>query len=204
MHDICPFPRTWADAYEALLERWNEAAGGSPGPPRPLILAGWAYSNDVDKQRRWQQTVQWARGRGWDDLVRIPPEAMYRVHEPTDYPIGPGGGPMYLDWDFTPKRTPADQECQHALDVLTGAWDSIAAEVAHATWPLRFSGAKRRRLVVLADRAVTPPWGGWDWLAPGETRRTFTRFRQRVNAAIARLHVDHIDFDARGEFPRRR
>jgi hypothetical protein len=203
MHDVCPYPRIWADVHQALIKRWEAVRDGSPEPPNPLILAGWAYSNDVEKQRRWQRTVEWARERGWDDLVRIAPEAMYRVQALTDYTVGPGGGPMYLDWDFTPKRAPSDQECQHALDVLMEAWDSIAAEMAHATWPLRFSGAKRRRLVVLADRMVTPPWGGWGWRAAGEARRAFTRFRQRVNAAIAPLHVDHIDFDARQEFPRR-
>ena len=40
-----------------------------PPPPVPLILAGWAYSNDVEKRSRWQETLAWADHHGLGTLL---------------------------------------------------------------------------------------------------------------------------------------
>ena len=63
------------------------------------------------------------------------------------------------------------------------------------TKPLRFTGKKKRRLVVRADEKHAPPWGGWNALAPGENRRAFTHLRSAINRAISPLQVDQIDFE---------
>jgi hypothetical protein len=38
-------------------------------PPKPLILAGWAYSSDLEKAQRWGETVAWASSNGCASLV---------------------------------------------------------------------------------------------------------------------------------------
>lgn len=68
---ICPFPNRWNEIYEDLKKEhetsiMNIISGGAvkncsvDGPPTPLILNGWVFSNDNDKQKRWQETLQWA------------------------------------------------------------------------------------------------------------------------------------------------
>jgi hypothetical protein len=47
----------------------------------PLILAGWAYSNDVEKRDRWQETLDWADRHGVADFVNVSPKNMYSVNE---------------------------------------------------------------------------------------------------------------------------
>src|SRR5208337_1649632 len=82
------------------------------------------------------------------------------------------------------------------MDTLLSHWSEIVGnELASITRPLVFTGRKARRLLVLADSAITPPWGGWSHLSIQESeRRTFTRFRAAINKAIAPHEVDHIDF----------
>jgi hypothetical protein len=38
-------------------------------PPKPLILAGWAYSSDLEKAHRWDETVAWANYNGCAEIV---------------------------------------------------------------------------------------------------------------------------------------
>lgn len=81
------------------------------------------------------------------------------------------------------------------IEHLRANWDEVAGhELGRVTSPLRFEGAKRRRLVVLASSDASPPWGNWYSLARDERRRLFTRFRAAVNATITPHAVDHIDF----------
>ena len=71
----------------------------------------------------------------------------------------------------------------------------VGNEIGNITRPLAFTGEKARRLLVFADAAFTPPWGGWSYLSKQETeRRTFAHFRAAINKAIAPHEVDHIDF----------
>ena len=62
-----------------------------PSPPKPLVLAGWAYSNDVEKMRCWEETVAWARVNGCADVIEISEQDFYYVEEPTSYAVGPMG-----------------------------------------------------------------------------------------------------------------
>lgn len=172
-----------------------------PYPPVPLILAGWACSNDVEKMKRWEETVAWARINGCGDFVQIPDKDSYYVDEPTSYTVGPMGGPMYRPWDFKGKdRLPPNQVAEH-IETLKYRWQEIVGpEHARVTSPLGFTGAKARRLLIQADAKVRPPWGGWTQLSAVKSeRRSFTSFRASVNKAIAPHEVDHVDFITAGD-----
>lgn len=156
------------------------------------------FTNDVEKRMRWQETIAWAGANGCSPLVEgIREEDFYQVHEPTAYDeIGPLGGPCYRPWDFEAKTRPSHEDIVKHLNYLKSYWPDIASpELAALTSPLRFTGRKKRLLVVSAQFRTEPPWGSWIDLSPVESkRRLFTRFRSAVNKAIAPHEVDHIDF----------
>jgi hypothetical protein len=91
--NICPKPERWQEVYETLTARYSEQAI-SKAPPKPLILAGWACSNDVEKADRWRETVLWAEQNGFSELTKIDSDDWYSVEQPSSYEIGPLGGPM--------------------------------------------------------------------------------------------------------------
>ena len=193
--DICPRPPVWAAIHERLVAA-SRGATAMPEPPRPLILAGWAATNDVEKQRRWQETLAWATRHGFSTLIGgLPRSSMYCVEHPSEHQVGPKGGPMYLDWTFTPKPKPSALERSAALETLRRDWSAVAGpELAATTMPLRLTGSKGRRLLVAASDEAEPPWGTWTSRHSDERRSHFTKFRAAINAAIAPLAVDHIDF----------
>ena len=197
MKRICPNPMPWHEAFEQLTKSAQLQPCAPPSPPKPLILAGWAYSNDVEKMQRWEETVDWAVKNGCANLVsEIPDSDFYFVENPTSYTVGPLDGPMYRAWDFEVKSRPPSEKIAHLIDVLLSRWSEIVGnELASITRPLAFTGEKARRLLVLANAVTTPPWGGWAHLSAHELeRRTFTHFRAAINKAIAPHEVDHIDF----------
>jgi hypothetical protein len=197
MKRICPKPMLWHEAFERVINYAQSHSCTPPSPPKPLILGGWAYSNDIEKLQRWQETVAWSAKNECAELVSgIPDHDFYFVEEPTSYAVGPFGGPMYRPWDFETKARPPSEHIAAYMDTLRSRWSEIVGvELAGITRPLAFTGEKARRLLVLADGTVTPPWGGWLHLSEEESaRRTFTRFRTDVNNAIAPHEVDHIDF----------
>ena len=194
---VCPQPDAWVRVHAALKRAWEEAGRRAPPPPVPLILTGWCCTNDLEKAQRWRETVAWARGHNFEHLVPdLRGEDKYCVEELTTYEVGPYGGPMYLPWSFHSKAVPDVDSVTAALSILLKNWPSIVgSNLGQMTKPLRFTGQKKRRLVVKADAEQIPPWGGWNHLAPGEERRAFTRLRSAINQAIAPLVVDHIDFE---------
>jgi hypothetical protein len=110
---ICPKPDTWVELHRRL-QAAAKASPSIPPPPVPLILAGWIYSNDVEKRKRWQETLAWADRHGLGTLLSdIPDDLMDVVSDPSDDRIGPLGGPMKLDWSFDPKpdvMSPVEKE----------------------------------------------------------------------------------------------
>jgi hypothetical protein len=197
MKSICPNPIPWSRAFERLTEYSRLHQCIPPSPPTPLILAGWAYSNDVEKLRRSEETVAWGVTNGCAELVAgIPDQEFLFVDAPTDYAVGPLGGPMYRAWDLEKKERPRSQQLAQRLETLRRDWSQIAGqELAKFMRPLNFAGEKARRLVVFADRVGKPPWGEWSHLSANEAdRRSFTRLRAAINQAIAPHEVDHIDF----------
>jgi len=197
MKRICPNPMPWHVAFKRLSNYARLHYCTPPSPPEPLILAGWAYSNDVEKMRRWEETVAWAENNGCIEFVSgIPDQDFYFVDNPTSYTVGPLGGPMYRVWDFETKNRPSSEQIAQHMDTLLSQWPEIVGrELASITRPLAFTGKKARRLLVLASDAATPPWGAWMHLSTQESkRRTFTIFRAAINKAIVPHEVDHIDF----------
>jgi hypothetical protein len=84
MKRICPNPMPWNEAFKRLTEFAQLHPCAPPSPPKPLILAGWAYSNDVEKMRRWEETVAWAAKNGCANLMSgIPDSDFYFVEKPT-------------------------------------------------------------------------------------------------------------------------
>jgi hypothetical protein len=63
-------------------------------PPKPLILAGWVYSNDIQKLEVWEKTVAWANANGCPELAVVPDKDFYSADNPTSYRIGPLGEPL--------------------------------------------------------------------------------------------------------------
>lgn len=91
---ICPNPVAWNNIYKQLQAFALSHPCVPPAPPVPLVLAGWAYSNDVEKRDRWSQTVSWATLNGCPELTMVPEVDLYSTGAPTSYQIGPLGGPM--------------------------------------------------------------------------------------------------------------
>lgn len=194
---ICPHPKQWNDIFGRLLDYADRHACSPDRPPTPLILGGWWASNDTEKMLRWRETVIWATANGCLEIVEDIPEVdFYQVDKPSTYSIGPLGGPCYRAWDFEPKVRPSQRDISERLDYLSAHWTDIAGpDLASVTRPLKFTGSKARRLLVHADRAEAPPWGGWMLLSSDESkRRAFTRFRSAINKAVAPHEVDHIEF----------
>lgn len=197
MKQICPKPIAWNQAFKSLSSYAASHACSPAAPPKPLILAGWAYSNDEDKLLRWTETIIWARSNGCSQIVEdIPAHEFYFVENPSNYSVGPGGGPLYRPWDFESKPRPSTATINRYLEVLTSGWIGIVGEeLGRVTRPHAFFGGKRRRLLVQANPDIEPPWGSWSKLSDEESeRRAFTRFRAAINEAIAPHEVDHIDF----------
>ena len=193
---ICPNPAMWNEVFNRLKEFAQSHSCVPPTPPTPLVLGGWAFSNDIEKSDRWNQMVSWATLNGCLELTTIPEADFYAVAEPTRCKIGPLGGPMYREWDYETKKRPSAADLATWIKRLKADWTSVVGtKVGSVTHPLSFSGAKARRLVVQADFTVQPPWG--DWTQPSQVelhRRTFTQFRGAINQAISPHEVDHVDF----------
>jgi len=120
---------------------------------------------------------------------------MHTVLDLSEYGIGPLGGPMKLDWNFDPKPKVSAADRKTAVETLRDNWSKIVGtELVSITSPVRITGAKGRRLLVLTKINTKPPWGTWSRLDNSERRRSFTVFRAAINDAIAPLEIDHIDF----------
>jgi hypothetical protein len=192
---VCPNPIPWSETYKRLEASWRQSGCHGDGPPMPLILSGWWYSSDRDKQLRWEQTIQWAEQHNCRDLIRQIPETecYYTSHVSTSYPEQHYGPQVH-----PPAERPSDETVLAAMERLRAAWGSVAgAELADVCSPLEFTGHKRRRLLVAVTRDARPPWGDWYYIASDADRGSFTAFRRRINESITPLHVDHIDFTLR-------
>jgi hypothetical protein len=193
---VCPQPGTWHKIHTALREAWEQAGSKGSAPPTPLILNGWMFSDDRGKKVRWDQTLAWAKSQELEFLIpALTPDMAYRVDEIREFvrldPIG--------RLNEEPREVPDNEAVGAAMDILRRDWKKIAGDsLAAATAPVRISGLKKRRLLVLADYSTTPPWGSWTSLVSvGQKRReNFTRLRVAINTAIAPLYVDHVDFEA--------
>jgi hypothetical protein len=196
---VCPKPLRWSTLFTELERFACTRPCTPPTPPKPLVLGGWNYSNDAEKQVRWSETLSWASANGCQYLVEsLQEDDFYCVESPTTFTVGPLGGPMYLQWDFRPKPTLPSADRAELILRLRSHWNQIAGtELATITQPLALTGQKGRRLLVRANFDVLPPWGTWTSRASQpDARRSFRRFRAAVNETLSPHHVDHIDFTA--------
>lgn len=201
---ICPNLYAWQRVFEQLKAHANSHRCVPRTPPTSLILAGWAYSNDKEKMQRWEKTLEWANMNDCAYIVsEINDTDFYFVENPTEYEIGPLGGPTYLPWSFETKTRPPDDVLDHHLRNLGSHWqETVGEELGRLTRPEKFTGRKARCLLVRADALVRPPWGEWNRLsAPGTPeRRNFTHFRAAINRAISPHEIDHVDFAVDADF----
>ena len=192
---VCPKPMVWQSIHRRLLS----IAEGKPElskPPVPLILAGWAYTNDLQKMDRWSQTVSWAEEADCSDIINtLVEEEFYYTEDVSNYDIGPLGGPLFRPWDSIAKCPLDSTEKEKTLHNLKKYWPDIAPGFSGSTEPIALTGKKARRLLVLVLKDIQPPWGKWDNLSHiKEKRLKFTFFRSAVNEIIQPHEVDHIDF----------
>jgi hypothetical protein len=68
---ICPQPLAWERVFQVLLKHSEGSSKVLAPPPKPLILAGWAYSSDSEKLNRWNETLLWAKKYGASDLIPV-------------------------------------------------------------------------------------------------------------------------------------
>jgi hypothetical protein len=193
---VCPKPRVWCDVHKRLAAFSQEHLLKSP--PGPIILSGWSYTNDTEKQRRWLEMMEWATDHGCINLLDLQDDDFYCVAVLTVHRIGPSGGVLKRPRDFETKPSPSDEAIQAAITLLSGRWIEIVGKsLAAVTESLRFTGKKKRRLLVLHGTG-SPPWGEWDYLSHLESkRRTFSAFRAAINDAITPHEIDHVDFTAK-------
>jgi hypothetical protein len=194
---ICPTPSKWHEIFKRLKSAWEKDAAVGVKPPVPLILAGWNYSNDMEKKDRWDATVQWAKAANLEHLIgELSEDDSYSVDVPIYCLLPLLGLEAYPYRNFMPRDTPTDVEVKQALYILKERWNEIVgSDLGAVTTPLHFTGKKKRRLLVSAKSYAKPPWGTWFELYNNEKRRAFTYFRRAINDAISPLEVDHIDFE---------
>jgi hypothetical protein len=70
MRRICPHPIPWNTIYEQLL-RVAQERPELPKPPGPLILNGWVFSSDAEKETRWAETLEWATTADCMDSIEL-------------------------------------------------------------------------------------------------------------------------------------
>jgi hypothetical protein len=194
---VCPNPIPWNNVYVRLLSCAPKSSRTPSHPPKPLILNGWIFSNNIEKFERWKETIQWANENSCTQIIdSISDNDYYYVNDLTTHPIGPMDSPMYRTWVYEVKKSPDSTILKEYIDQLILKWDEIAGSVlSPITKPICFTGKKYRRLLIQADKNSKPPWGSWITLSSLESeRRTFTMFRKSINQAIKPHEVDHIDF----------
>ena len=195
MGRICPLPKVWHVIHQEL-EALAKTKGAQK-PPAPLILGGWNFSSDAEKNSRWKETVKWMKAHGAEQLLaKIRDEDFYYVTELT-YP---------REWDWSLESIPAavrpsDEQLELLMKKIKENWKNLTKGFSEQTVPMSFSGDKARTLnVKLITTEPLPPWGTWGLEKVGfhaqkfTDKTRFTEFRKSINLLIEPHKVDHIDF----------
>ncbi len=78
MKRICRNPISWNEVFQQLTRHARSNSCMPKSPPKPLILAGWAYSSDEEKAERWEEIIAWATSNGCAEIInRIKNEDFY-------------------------------------------------------------------------------------------------------------------------------
>lgn len=194
MKFVCPKVDIWAKIYLNLLDEWKKNGSIGTEPPRVLILGAWAMSDDYDKNKTWNETVLWADR---NNLSHIIPQLKEDEKLMTHFYVLS----MYKYLDFTerpPKYKPTEEEVKAAQKILIENWGSyLGSDFAVNTMVKRFTGRKKRRLVVYVKDIYNPPWGTWKEI---KNHIIFSEFRKKINIDISPLEIDHIDFISTAAF----
>lgn len=197
---VCPLPIAWNKVHESLERHWIAAGSNGEKPPTPLILNDWSFSNDVDKRNRWLSTVRWAEKNNLTHLIpkKFPSKDSYMTEHLSDYEIGPGGGPLYLPWNFKSRPIISKEKVELIFKDILLLWNSNKHEkIFQITKPLKLSGKKSRALICEVPTDQQPPWGAWELIKKDEISRSqFRTFRSSINISINQhAHkIDHIIF----------
>jgi hypothetical protein len=193
---VCPLPLVWAKIHREL-SRIATKNLGVPLPPVPLILAGWNFSDDFEKNDRWESTVEWTKKFGGEELISTLKSNDY-------YCVDQFTRPAFFDYQWgetsPPGVRPADDELTNLIEKISIHWDQIAEVDSAFTRPLNFAGAKARSLIVEFDTNELPSWGTWGNEPGGyhnqrfTNKASFTALRQRINDAIQPHKIDHVVF----------
>lgn len=191
MQFVCPLPLRWRDIYLSLRRAWEQSGRLGDGPPKPFILSGWVFSSDYDKHQTWQDTIEWAKERGLSELIpELSDGEKHLVFQFSNY-----DGPVLGEQFEKPKATPSVEELKRMITELQDNWATVVGpELAAMTHPTKFTGRKKRQLVIRADANARCPWGEWNWFRRDGNRRAFKEFRKRINDAISPHGVDHVVF----------
>jgi hypothetical protein len=169
MITVCPLPRVWAPLYQRLHCAWIEGGRQGVEPPIPLILDGWHYSSDCDKQERWVRTVEWAKAQNLSHLIPCLTDAdLYSVEcLSTSYP-----GQHYRVDRYEVRERPSSQAIERAIEILRAQWGVIVGDaLALVCEPVSITGEKARRLLVRVTAPFVPAWGSWTKLSSGPEKR---------------------------------
>ncbi len=67
---LCPLLHIWRQVYSDLEEAYQKKNDPSiPAPPIVYNMQGWMLSSDDQKELRWNNTCEWAREHGFEDLI---------------------------------------------------------------------------------------------------------------------------------------
>lgn len=191
-----PMPADWAKLHQLMIQARNQRSDiALADPPVPLILAGAAFSSATEIRRRWKDLVRWANEFGFGELLaRNLPEPPHRDVAEDIAGVAPDGRTWWHESSYhEPSIRPSITAITTARGRLKQQWATIVGvELARTTKPMRFTGRKFRRLLVVADPNASPPWGSWHMIV--KERASFATVRKAVNVAISPLVVDHIEF----------
>lgn len=201
-----PYPSDWAHLFQILTAERDIRGLTAPNPPRPIILGGAAFSKASEIRQAWVGLVNWAKEYGLEDVLyaNLPPappsdaldgsitrdmaDRLAGISE-----SGRGWWPEYGEQDHPARQKLSKDVVSKTLARLTMSWMIVVGEeIAEHTRPLRFTGKKKRRLVVSANPRCKPPWGYWD--SASFNPAAFMRFRKQINQFILPMEVDDIFF----------
>jgi hypothetical protein len=67
---ICPRPEKWYEIFRNLESARKERRDHMiERVPEPLILSGWAHSDNWERELRWHEYLEWAREYGFSHLI---------------------------------------------------------------------------------------------------------------------------------------
>ena len=75
---ICPTPFAWLRVHEQLMRASRKRPDIRERPPKPLFMDAWMYASDIQKHRRWQETLKWIERHGMQEhLLNLPDDDWY-------------------------------------------------------------------------------------------------------------------------------